>query len=240
MLPWFVIYMYNQTNYARWGPLYLSDMKRLSQDTLEVYSQFITGNVGVKECSGTFHVISTDQALEHFNKQGKVAGGLIGITQTDSALNRWCLSYNDRSCLANQTYKLLGVDTEDRIEKHKETGRSRLQRDEDDVVNILQHLRQREFFKSKRTELVSLSTNDVAPKDVEDHLLGAFGRGCQFLSNFTDQRLSPSPTLRCLVKLKKIQKKTLEENILIHVGLYRYIIIGYADNIVHPKVKILD
>ena len=185
--------------------MYLSDIKRLSQDAPEVYSQFIIGNFGVKECSGTFNVIPTDQALEHVNKQGKVAGGLIGITPTDSALKRSCLSDHERSCLANQTYKLLGVDIDDRIKEHKKTGRSRLQRDEDDVINILQHLRQRELFKSKITELMSLSTNDGAPKDVEDHLLGAFGRGCgsQLIGilkeNFAVRVIPPTDGSSCCV-----------------------------------------
>ena len=45
MLPWLT---YDHTNYARWGPVYLADMKNLKESALDVHSEFMNGNVVVK------------------------------------------------------------------------------------------------------------------------------------------------------------------------------------------------
>ena len=60
----------------------------------------------VKETAGLFYQIAADQALEHINKQGKIAGGLVGKTKNPSAMNLFnpfgrtceeliCISTND-------------------------------------------------------------------------------------------------------------------------------------------------
>jgi len=73
-----------------------------------------------------FNQIPDDQALEHVNKVGKVAGGLVGITQTDSARDRWCLTYNERAQLVVETRHMFGLDTEDEDgTSHKDFGPKR-------------------------------------------------------------------------------------------------------------------
>lgn len=71
------------------------------------------GDFVVKSSRNTFNQISTDLALEHVNKVGKVAGGLIGITRSDSARDKWCLTYNERSRIVDQTAAMLGMTLED-------------------------------------------------------------------------------------------------------------------------------
>ena len=46
MLPWLTIY--DHTNYARWEPVYLADMKLLEMTAPEVYAEFMQGNFVVK------------------------------------------------------------------------------------------------------------------------------------------------------------------------------------------------
>ena len=95
MLPWFAAY--DHVNYTRWGVVYLAEMRLLPQTASEVYQGFLRGDFATKETHHTFNQISDDQALEHVNKSGKTAGGLAGITRTDSARDRWCLTYNERA-----------------------------------------------------------------------------------------------------------------------------------------------
>jgi len=93
MLPWFAAF--DHVNYTRWGVIFLADMKLLPQTAPEVYQGFQSGDFVTKETKNTFNQIPDHQALEHVNRSGKVAGGLVGITRTDSARDRWCLTYNE-------------------------------------------------------------------------------------------------------------------------------------------------
>ena len=107
MLPWFALY--NHTNYARWGPVYLADMRQLATSTPEVYEHLQDGMLSVKRTDSKFSRVSVDQALEHVNKVSKVSGGIVGITRRSAARNKWCLTYNEKSRLAEPTYKMFGL-----------------------------------------------------------------------------------------------------------------------------------
>ena len=111
MLPWFAIY--DDANYTRWGAVYFAHMKRLEQTHPDVFKEFMDGNFVVKQTDHNFNQVSTDQALEHINRVCKVAGGLIGITQSDSARDRWCLTINQRSKLVEETCAMFGIQKDD-------------------------------------------------------------------------------------------------------------------------------
>ena len=87
MLPWFA--HYDHTNYTRWGVVYAADISQLETSHPDVYEKFMEGDFVVNTSRNTFNQISTDLTLEHVNKVGKVASGLIGITRSDSARDRW-------------------------------------------------------------------------------------------------------------------------------------------------------
>ena len=53
MLPYF--HRYDHTNYARWGPVYLNEMRQLP---MEIEEEFQQGNFVVKETAGTFNQVS--------------------------------------------------------------------------------------------------------------------------------------------------------------------------------------
>ena len=74
-------------------------MKMLQQTVPEVYQGFQEGDFFTKETANQFNQIPDDQALEHVNRTGKVAGGLVGITRSDAARDRWCITYNERAQL---------------------------------------------------------------------------------------------------------------------------------------------
>lgn len=68
-----------------------------------VLEGFQAGDFIVKESNPRFNQVSDDLGLEHVNKMGKVAGGLIGITISESARNRLGLAYIERARLADDT-----------------------------------------------------------------------------------------------------------------------------------------
>eukprot|EP00112_Aurelia_sp_Birch-Aquarium-sp1_P026470 Seg940.1 transcript_id=Seg940.1/GoldUCD/mRNA.D3Y31 product="hypothetical protein" protein_id=Seg940.1/GoldUCD/D3Y31 len=71
MVPFF--YRYDHQNYARWGTIYIAEMKQLPD---EVKEEFAKGNFVVK-CSATkFNEVDPDHAQEWLNGTGKRAGGI--------------------------------------------------------------------------------------------------------------------------------------------------------------------
>ena len=190
MLPWFAVY--DHTNYTRWGAVYLADMKQLQQTHADVFKEFMDGNFVVKRTDHNFNQISTNQALEHINRVCKVAGGLIGITRSDSARDRWCLTFNKRSKLVEETCAMFGIQTDDpdtSIVNPKETGTAIIARDESDVVKIMHQLQQFGVFSQTEPLLISLASHDVAPHDIGYALMNAKTCGTKKLNTFIKKRL---------------------------------------------------
>ena len=70
MLPWMTIY--DHINHARWGTIYLSEMKGLEASQSLVYEEFMNGNFAVKRGKARFNQIPIDQAREWLNKVYKI------------------------------------------------------------------------------------------------------------------------------------------------------------------------
>ena len=123
-------------------------MKRLPCTAPEAHQWFQYGDFVTKETKNAFNQIAEDQALEHVNKSGKVAGGLVGITRTESARDRWCLTYNERAMLSEDTKEMFGIGTAKDGVGHKDLGKARVQRDEEDVQRLMSHFRRYDVFQS--------------------------------------------------------------------------------------------
>ena len=78
MMPWFAAY--DHTHYTRWGAVFIADMENLAQTAPRVYQGFLDGDFVAREAKHSFNKMPFDLCLEHINKTGKVAGGLVGIT----------------------------------------------------------------------------------------------------------------------------------------------------------------
>ncbi|KAG0714477.1 hypothetical protein GWK47_014076 [Chionoecetes opilio] len=177
MLPWFA--HYDHTNYTCWGVIYGADISQLDSSHPDIYQQFMDGDYVVKSTRKSFNQISTDLALEHVNKVGKVAGGLIGITRTDSARDKWCLAYNERSRIVDEITSMFGMaidDTEYAPSAYKDVSPARIKRDREDVQKLQEKLSRFTIFDSESNagdELTCLMTMDLAPENIKNALLTA-------------------------------------------------------------------
>ena len=90
VLPWV-------TNYARWGPVYLADMKLLQMTAPDVYAEFMQGYFVVKRTKRRFNQVPADQATEWINKTCKMQNGIIGITTDDQTRDKFCVTWAERS-----------------------------------------------------------------------------------------------------------------------------------------------
>ena len=140
MLPFF--HRYDHINYARWGAVYLAQMKQLP---VEVQTEFDKGNWVVKGSPRRFNQVDPDQGQEWLNGTGKRGGGIVGITRTTAALCRWTLSYNLRAHIAALTRKMFRVANDDQIACN-ESNPSRKLRDNSDEKKVIALLRQANVF----------------------------------------------------------------------------------------------
>ncbi len=102
----------------------------------QVHRGFQQGDFETKKTCKTFNQIPDDQALKHVNKTGKIAGGLVGITWTDSTRDHWCLTYNERAQLSEDTKALFDVGSQ-KGDEHKDIGKARRRRDKEDVLKLV-------------------------------------------------------------------------------------------------------
>eukprot|EP00745_Piridium_sociabile_P034091 TRINITY_DN5858_c0_g1_i7.p1 TRINITY_DN5858_c0_g1~~TRINITY_DN5858_c0_g1_i7.p1 ORF type:complete len:942 (+),score=252.29 TRINITY_DN5858_c0_g1_i7:556-3381(+) len=195
MLPW--LGAFDHYHYTRWGTVFLADMKLLPMTAPEVHQSFMAGDFVTKETRQKFNQIPDDQAIEHVNKAGKVAGGLVGITQTDTARDRWCLIFNEKAQLARDTkamFNLSGDDEDDEHEAHKDCGKMRIKQDQEDVQQFVKLFETFNPFSGTSTDLISLTTGDVANDVVTHDLLTAEETGKSVIAVFVQDRLVKKTT----------------------------------------------
>ena len=207
MLSWMMIY--DHTNYSRWGVVYLLDVLQLPESCPDVWNEFKAGNFVVKESQGSFNQISPDLALEHINKQCRIAGGLVGITKTQSALNRWMITFSYRVRLENDAKKSVGMST-GRSLSHGDLGSHRIKSDQNDVARLHDQIKQCNPFGPECEDLVCISTNDVTPDDIKD-LLSASTHGKEKLQTIVQQRLSPNASKSLYDMIPKTNQRHLPQ-----------------------------
>ena len=129
MNPYF--FAMDRMNYSRWLPVYIMDMRNLQEKALDVYNEFLRGNHTVsRSTSQSFNQVWTDMALEQsINLDSKAKGGIIGITQRPSALQKWFLTAHERTATMTATKRMIDLDESTRS-THKESSKVRVQRDE--------------------------------------------------------------------------------------------------------------
>ena len=133
MLPWLTIY--DHTNYARWGPVYLADMKLLEKTAPEVHSEFVSLNFVLKRTNRRFNQVPADQATEWMYRICKMQNGIIGITRNDQARYKFWVTWSERSRISQDTRSLLNQedDEDEATFTRHDSLPSRMKRDVDDV-----------------------------------------------------------------------------------------------------------
>ena len=204
MLPWFAIY--DHSNYSRWGPVHLADMKNLEQYAPDIHREFTAGNFVVKMTRNMFNQVPLDQATEWMNRICKISNGIIGITKNDQARDRFCATWSERSHVSHDTKLLYGLVEEDEADltTRKDAVSSIKERDEEAVQKLMSQFDRFNVFFSFSTEvghaesepvdsvtpqLVSLATKDIATMEITENLLSAEKRGKHLVTGFVNERL---------------------------------------------------
>ena len=115
-------------------------------------------------------------ALEQsVNLDSKTKGGIFGITKRSRALEKWFLTAHERAATTTATKDIGGI-RQTTGEAHKESGKVRVKRDEDDVRKVICMLKtaMSNPFSVDATEdepLSNLATGVVMPEELSHSFL---------------------------------------------------------------------
>ena len=174
------MFAYDRANYSRYLSLYWCDMQLLPEVCPEAYRLLESGECAVQRSTNAFAQMPVDQAIEQsINKDTKVAGGIIGKSLKPSAVQRWMLTAHN---LAKTTAacELLANSRCTSEAAHKETSKTRILRNEDDVnraANLLQRSAINPVKSSTNSDLINIITASVASSDVKRDVANAFEIG---------------------------------------------------------------
>ena len=183
-------------------------MKSLEKTAPEIYAEFQAGNFVIKRSKNLFNQVPPDQATEWMNRMCKVSGGIIGITRSDQARDRFCATWAVRSQISQATKVLFGLldDEEENTFTRTDAMPFRVKMDEEKVKELVQQFVSLDVFGTSMktmvseieasssdqpvsSRLVALATKDVAGEDISKDLLSAEGKGKLLLIKYTEQRL---------------------------------------------------
>ena len=114
-------FAFDLQNYSRLTPVYLSQMCELQISDPQTWS-FLQRNFVVNKTHIPFSAIGTDHAIEHENRVMKVIGGIKGIANQSSALEKHFLVASDMNKVIGEFQDTLGIGYQSRQEHYQFTG----------------------------------------------------------------------------------------------------------------------
>ena len=182
-------YAFDRPNYSRWLPIYIEDMRKLKSKHPQVYEEFTAGNFSISRSGHPFSQVAADMALEQsVNADSKSKGGIVGISQSPAALERWFLTAHVRASVTTSLKEMCGE--EDRATGHKEATPPRVKRDEEDVrklVGCFTSGLMTNPFTLEMQPIVNMATGVVLPDDVADALLASHSKGKEQMMTFIEK-----------------------------------------------------
>ena len=163
----------------------------------------------------SFNSVSPDMALEQtVNRDSKTKGGIVGVTGMEGTRDRWALTAHMMAA-ATASFKVMSG-TSASSSCHKELGSQRIERDENDVNNIIQCITTKLVnpfdigqYEGEKMPLINIATETVVPSEVSESLLSAKEQGEKAMGEFVQARLI-SDKKNFWDPLKKINIKTFQ------------------------------
>ena len=171
MLPWY--FAYDHVNYARYLPVYLMHMIQLPETHPEAQMMLENGDFGVQRNSEHgFSQLPVDQTIEQtLNRSTKTNGGIVGFSLKKNAVQRWLLTAHSRARFVDKCRMMTSKKEDNR--PHKEAGKSRMKRDEEDVSKVMEVVSNWTDPFEPSEELASLSSGCVVTETIKLDLLAA-------------------------------------------------------------------
>ena len=162
LVPWF--FALDHTNYARWTPIHIRDMKSLPVSIQE----HLKNNWVISKSSNKFSSMPIDQAHEQNNASVKGSGGAVGLTESPVAFRRWMVAGPETARLLQEFEgQLKGDPNLDEKNEHHEQGLSTQKTFQSQVNNLVNTISEMgNPFQDDCPELLALDTRNCADESV--------------------------------------------------------------------------
>jgi len=160
LVPWF--FALDHTNYARWIPIHIRDMKLLPKAVKEDFRKFW---VLSKTCN-KFSCMLIDKAHEQNNKLVKGTGGAVGLTENPVAFKRWMVAGPEQARLLTE-FETQFQEVEDSKGLHHEQGLSSQELFKKHATNLFEAMSSmRNPFEDDCPELLAMDSRNYATEAV--------------------------------------------------------------------------
>ena len=206
MLPWF--HAYDHVNYSRHLTYCWASQKNLHDNHPEIYEEFKRGNFSVKRSNGKFNALPPDQVIEQtINREQKGPGGIIGISTSIAAKQRWVLTSHITAQLSLNFKSSLSLSQEN--QPPKDTGSKRQKFDETLVTSCIEMINQWNNPFEPSEGIVNLSSGVTASEEIKEDLLKAKEIGERCLDEFLKSRIE-SGEVSLYEPIRKQKLKTFD------------------------------
>ena len=181
-------------NYARWLPVHIRDMLTLSTAHPQIFEQFHAGHFVVKKSERAFSHIALDQNHEQQNAILKGDGGIVGITEDESAPRRWLITSPDISRVV-QEYKSSFQDLKYKDIRHHDqvlSVQKTFSSDVSKLVDVIEALGNP--FLDDSSDLTVIDTKEVITNAVVAGIKSLYDRGKLQFEEYVNQRLQNCTT----------------------------------------------
>ena len=187
----------------------LGEMLNLEKNHSMIYQEYVAGNVSVQlSTRNTFGRIEADKVIETtINKDTKTPGGLKGFSTNVNTVDRWILNATHRASLRKCFHQILNYKGS-KSNIHNDLSKSRIKKDNEDVKDIIEVLKENFIHPFSNRELVCISNGLVAPEDVSENFLNAKMHGAKLMKQFMSDRLEEGATIDFYQPMKKKGLKT--------------------------------
>ena len=175
--------------YARLVPYHIVQLQQLKEDDVETWSS-LEENFSVIRSGIPFTNLFVDQTLEQQIRGLKVAGGITGITQNKSALDRYLLIAPETKRIVDEFQASHDARHRKKRMHHQLTGSmaSRVQQYAAKIYNgIRKHCVENPF--AANAELINIASNMVVSPIAERDIVERDKRGEEALKSFVSSRL---------------------------------------------------
>ena len=179
-------FAHDHLKYARLLPMYLATMQTVKTNYPRLWSEFSKGNFCVTKSKVKFTSIAPDHGIEHENRKMKVAGGIVGITQNENALERFFLAAPHMSAIVSDFERKFGLNNRDNVDRHHDLYGSKPKRMSCNVESLCKIISEHgDLFISNETCLYNILTRAIVEKKAEEEILNRDTIGQNLFAKFT-------------------------------------------------------
>ena len=183
-------------NYARYSPVYLSQMYNLQASDPETWDFLRSGSLSVSKSLIPFCSIGVDHALEQENRCMKVLGGIKGIANHQSALDQHFLITSEMNTIIDAFQNSLNLKSWGRTrDEHYQIGGGTNVRMMENVQKLMNVMTVHETTFEKSDSVYNIISKRVLPDAATVHLLDFDTNGETMYESFKAERMEAEKSI---------------------------------------------